>query len=333
MLKSDIVKQFLTEYPETPSKTLAIIIYRENPKLFKDVENARTMIRHYRGNHGNKNRNKVADKSFYRDNKPNGNPFLKLPEGIKSLNWNVFKIIGTNRILNLSDIHIPYHDKIAVELAIKRGLEFKPTIVLLNGDILDFFSLSRWETNPKERDFPYEIEVAKLFFAYLRENFPKVRIIWKLGNHEERLDSYMFVKSPELLGVKTFEIDNIYDLKKYRIEIVKDKRPIKINKLSVIHGHEYRFAISNPVNPARGLFLRAKANAMCSHFHQSSAHSARNIDDKMISTWSLGCLSELHPRFLPLNEWNHGFALIETDGNESFLVSNYKIIDGKTYTA
>ena len=333
MLKGEIVKSYLARFPKAASKTLALLIYRENPEVWTDVETVRTLVRMYRGNKGKYHREKMKDKTFYKENGVSGNPFIKLPEGEKSLDWNVFKIVGTEKILILSDIHIPYYDKNILEIAIEGGKKIEPTVILLNGDICDHYSQSRWETDPRERDFPYEIELTKLFLAYLRQNFPKSRIIWKHGNHEERYERYMMLKAPELLGIPDFEYERVYDLAKYGVELVKDKRPMKINKLHVIHGHEYKFVISNPVNPARGLFLRAKANCLCGHFHQSSTHSGKNIDDKIITTWSTGSLCELHPKYMPLNEHNHGFATVETDGDESFLVNNYKIINDKIYNA
>ena len=42
----------------------------------------------------------------------------------------------------------------------------------------------------------------------------------------------------------------------YDINIIKDKRIVKINSLNVIHGHEYKGGISAPVNIARGLYLK-----------------------------------------------------------------------------
>jgi hypothetical protein len=99
----------------------------------------------------------------------------------------------------------------------------------------------------------------------------------------------------------------------------------------VLHGHEYRFPITNPVNPARGLFLRAKALAMCFHFHQTSQHSERNLAGKIMSTWSIGGLMDLHPDYRPLNNWNHGFAIVPFNSSGEFEVESYRIIGGKAY--
>ena len=158
-------------------------------------------------------------------------------------------------------------------------------------------------------------------------------MIYKIGNHEERYIRYMKVKAPELLGIPDFDFENVFKLDNYGIELIADKRPIKLNKLFILHGHEYVYSISNPVNPARGLYLRTKENTICGHFHQSSSHSENNIEDEFTTTWSVGHLSEAHPQYMPLNKWNEGFAIIETTGNKLFQVHNYKIIDKEIYTS
>jgi hypothetical protein len=47
-------------------------------------------------------------------------------------------------------------------------------------------------------------------------------------------------------------------------------------------------------------------------------------DSTTIRGYSLGCLCELTPEYLEINEWNHGFAILKRNGN-LVQVSNYKI--------
>ncbi len=140
----------------------------------------------------------------------------------------------------------------------------------------------------------------------------------------------MRVKAPELLGVPDFEIKALLNLRDG--ELVKDKRPIRLGDLNVLHGHEYKYAISNPVNPARGMFLKAKAYVICGHFHQTSSHSARTVEQQNLGAWSTGCLCDIHPDYSPMNDWNHGFAFVEVFANGKFKVENKFISpDGKVY--
>jgi hypothetical protein len=139
------------------------------------------------------------------------------------------------------------------------------------------------------------------------------------------------LKCPELLGIPDFDWSSIFSLDEQGIELVDGKRPTRLGKLNVIHGHEYRFQISNPVNPARGFFLRAKSHVLGGHFHQTSSHSEKSIENKVVTTFSTGCLSNLHPEYRPLNNWNSGFAFVQVEANGAFHVDNLRIIDGEVY--
>jgi hypothetical protein len=52
------------------------------------------------------------------------------------------------------------------------------------------------------------------------------------------------------------------------------------------------------------------------------------MNGNITTTWSVGCLSELHPMYMPLNKWNHGFAIVDID-KEDFQVTNKRIHNGK----
>lgn len=257
---------------------------------------------------------------------------MNLPKANKHFeNWGHVELTGPLRVLVLSDLHVPYHDAGAVKVALDYGRTQKANVVLINGDLADFFTMSAWEKDPRKRDLAGEIKAVRQTLSVIRESFPRARIIFKEGNHEERWERFLQRKAPELLGLDEFTWPAIANLAALKIEHVGECRPIKLGKLVVIHGHEYRFNISNPVNPARGLFLRGKTHALCGHFHQSSQHSEKRLDGKVISTWSTGCLCDLNPDYAPINNWSHGFAVAEITASGTFQVTNPRIINGKVY--
>lgn len=238
------------------------------------------------------------------------------------------QVRGPARVLILPDVHIPYHDADALRLAVAHAKKWKPTHVLLNGDWIDFYGVSSFVTDPKQRDLAGELRNANEAFHWLRHVFPKTEILYKLGNHEERWERYLFTRAPELVGTM---VSSLQAQLPAAPELIGSKTSVLLGKLLVLHGHEYRFAIQNPVSPARGLQLRVKTTALCSHFHQRSEHSTRDGHGKLLTTWSTGCLCQLSPDYLPRNEWSHGFALVEVDQHGAFDVQNLRIIDGKVY--
>jgi len=327
-LKGEIVIEYLNNFPDTPSLTMAKMIYAENKSLFTDEEDARGTVRYYRGSYGEKQR---YGKLFDFDGKYN--PFGKLPEGLTDFkDWEPYPL-DCKKALVLGDVHIPYHDRGALEIALEYGYAQGIDTLIFAGDFADHFSISRWEKDPRRKDFNAEIETVYSILTTIREAFPDHQIIWKIGNHEERYVSYMEVKAPEMLGVKQFEFRNIFSLDHFNIQSITDKRIMKIGRLNVIHGHEFGKGFSSSVNPARGLYLKGKENAICGHLHRTSNHSENSMNDSFTGCWSIGCLCDLHPRYLPINAWNWGFGVVEKFCEKEFQVHNKKILNGKVYSA
>ena len=312
------------------------MLFEKEPTVFDSVEDARDVLRWQRGKKCGKNGCRVVDQTFVRKygNQSDRPPYYHLPEPIEEDKpWHVVRI-DFERGLLLGDTHFPFYNRVALETTLKYGRGFNPDCVILNGDIVDFYAVSFWDKDPRTVQLADEVEYAKCFLEDLRRMFPKARIIYKEGNHEERLWRRVIQKMPELLGVKDdsgldmVSLASLFDFKEYGVELVDNKQPILCGEhLHVLHGHEFRAPFMNPVNPARGLYLRTKCNAICGDLHQTSQHTETGIE-KVVSCWSHGCLCDLHPKYMPLNKWNLGFATIEIF-KDTWTVVNKKIINGR----
>lgn len=313
----NIIKEFTTDQGiEYSKKKLGQILFSRHPDLFKDAEDARINIRRVTGAVGKRKKNykQVEWK-------------MVLPEPEKEDYTKVQ--VDQKRIAILSDIHFPYYDKKALDSALKSSYNFSPDCIILNGDIIDVYHLSTFEKDPKKRSFSYELSMLKSFFEQLRQRFPKARIIYKTGNHCDRYERFILNRIPELIDLNFLSLENVIEAKNWGIEVVKNKRVIKIGQtLNVIHGHELRAGIISPVNIARGFFLKTKASTLGGHHHRTSEHIEHDLNGQFIGCFSTGCLCGLTPQYMPINSHNHGFALVENYGQD-FHVRNLKIIDGK----
>ena len=320
--KSDLARQYREQYgSEMPTLKLARIMYKDNPLLFKDVEMARLTLRYIEGKQGDRERKRAGIEK--QPDRPK-NPY-KLPDSDETT-YEPYRI-EAKRVLVLSDIHIPYHSLDALTAAFDYAKDEKPDAILLNGDTIDFHGLSRFVKDPKARSFAYELSAFKRFFEVVTQIFG-AKIYFKLGNHEERYNHFLMMKAAELEGVEEFSLENIIKARAEGIEVIGDKRIVKLGDLNVVHGHEFGGSIFSPVNIARGLFLRGKVSAMQGHNHQTSEHTETNMNRDITTTWSVGCLCELFPNYLPINKWNHGFSIVQIDGND-FHVRNKRIDKGK----
>ena len=322
-IKGRIVLEALDKFPDVASHTIASKIYKENPEIFTDKEAARRIVRYYRGISGDKSRKELAmkdHKKFWEETNTYTEEEKYHPYTLPA---------AENNILLLSDIHIPYQDNEALKAAIEYGKSENVNTIILNGDILDFYTISSFIKAPNKPSIKTELDLCRAFLKSLRDEFPSARIYYKEGNHEERWYKYLMLKAPEILDLQIMELDDVIGMTGFGITPIKDKRMMKAGKLNIIHGHELK--VGNGVNPARALYLKSKVNTICGHLHRTSEHIEPNLNGETIGCWSTGCLSTLFAEYAPkpYNKWNHGFAHIKIDKDKNFTVANHVIIDGK----
>lgn len=318
--------EYCKRFPDSPTLTLARKLYKENPKLYKNVEHCRDFIRTVRGLKGDRLR-KSTNNSLFKELSYNYNPF-QLPES-QTKKRETFKLpTSVKKVLLLSDLHFPYHDNEAITAALKDGQKEKVDCIFINGDMLDFYQLSFHEKDPRKTSIPDELEMGRNFFESLRKAFPKSLIYYIPGNHEIRMERYLKVKAPELLDVEEFRLDVLLRVREFGINFIPYGTKVYFGKLLVEHGDKMKG--TGGVNPARTLFLRLKRHAICGHFHRTSEATEKVYDGDVVVTYSTGCLCELEPGYLEVNNHNHGFAIVEMDG-QNFTVRNKKVVNSKVY--
>ena len=321
-----LAKKYLKKYPSLPILTLAKLMYSENEIAFTNVDHARTTLRRYSGLQGKKSR-KTVDPELQRPITYNYAPFNDIPKSFKSGPNDFTLPSDANHILVLSDVHFPYHDEEALGSAIQYGIQEQVNTILLNGDILDFYQLSRFDKDPSKPKMKTELEQGRWFMKALRTAFPKARIYYKIGNHEDRLEKWLRLKAPEWLGMEEFELKMLLRFGENQIQLIDSDATIKVGNLNIIHGHEYMGG--GTVNPARNLYLKAKASTICGHFHRKSEFTTRDINNSIQGAWTTGCLCELYPEYMKGHtDWVHGFAVVKVNKDGTFSVDNKMIIDG-----
>ena len=237
--------------------------------------------------------------------------------------------------LVISDLHIPYIDEKAffTMLDFVKGMKDEPNIVCILGDLIDFYQISFWNRDPKKVAIEDEIEIAKEYLSLLRKEFPNAQFFLLESNHHLRMKRYLFSKAPELSGLAQLMFENLLSLSDFNIRYVSNEKfmtinqePFKIGNLYHIHGHELRTC---GINVARNVFLKTQHNTIMGHWHVTQEYIQRRINGEVYGCWAVGCLCSLVAEYAPVNQWNHGFAIVNHFGLDFFEVRNYKIINGK----
>ena len=318
-LVGELCTEYLKKFPSLSSRKIAALLMRDFPEEFKTEDQCRGYIRYYRGGAGEKNRGKLDPASYIpkiivpKDDSHDMSPYV-IPD-------------DAYPILAAGDVHLPYHDQEAVEIMLERAIEIKAKTLLIAGDWMDMYQVSRFQKDPRLRNVKAEIDMFNGLIDSIQKALPETKLIFKVGNHEKRFDDYLMSNAAALFDLEEMHLENILKLKQRNIDFVASMRVMRFRHLNIIHGHEYVFSISNPVNPARGLFTRAKKSTMCFHHHRSSEHTETTITGDVITCWSVGCLCNLKPEYLPLNSWNLGFAEIYGDESGDYHVNNRRIVN------
>ena len=163
----------------------------------------------------------------------------------------------------LSDLHYPFQDEKLVQLILKFMKDITPSGVALNGDINDFFKLSRHDKSPtREGDLQYELDEVRKFFKQLRGVIKSdSKIVHIEGNHEERLRKYLASAAPELSSLRCLEFHNLMGHDIFDIEYVKDT--YKLNKNFIL-----RHGTNCGKYPARGALGHSLKSGSSGHAHK-----------------------------------------------------------------
>lgn len=316
---SKAISEILKEFPDAPTRMLAGMLMKRHPKLFTDYDCARSSLRYRRGALGKYNRRaRLLEAPI--------TPRIELPASDERV-FGPFVMDGCKRVLVLSDIHIPYHTKSVIEIAVAEGKRRNVDGILLNGDVLDFHQMSDFIRDPEARNFKEERRLGTQFLGYLRQEFPKARIVFKEGNHDERVKRFVLQKAPELYDETILGLPALLHFDRYGVEHVGDRRAVMLGGLTTLHGHEFAKGITAPAAPARTAYLKAGVSVLIGHHHTTNEYTKTILGGKIITCWSTGCLSDLHPHYSPYAGYNYGFANVDLDLMD-FHVTNHRIHRG-----
>lgn len=113
-----------------------------------------------------------------------------------------------------SDIHVWPGELTTTQRAfIHFASELKPVAVILNGDVFDGATISRypsigWESKPSVKQ---ELEAVSDFLGELQKSAGKALRFWNLGNHDGRYENRIAAVAPEFAGVKGVHLRDHFD--------------------------------------------------------------------------------------------------------------------------
>lgn len=208
-------------------------------------------------------------------------------------------------ILVVSDVHIPFHDPDAVKAFIKYSKKVQPKAIVLNGDIMDFFRLSRF-TKGEGRNPLEEITLCRSFLSELRKNNPDANIYYVIGNHETRLERYVMEKAPELVSL----IEDVFSILKVKDFNIHGCTSITMNN-SFVFKHGTLLGNKSGLSAIKEI-EKAYMSGCSGHTHRLAKFITRKSGRKFV--WAEGgCLCDLEPEYCINPDWQQGFVRIDVE--------------------
>jgi len=202
---SKLVLEYMDKHPDMPSHTLARLIYAQDSSVFTSAEHVRSLIRSYRGAHGEHTRSAIKNKKHF------GRSFLPQLPTEESEDYKPLVLNKKDNIIGvISDLHIPNHRNKPLNIALMMFEELKVNTILINGDLLDNTPFTKFQTPPDKKDAKKYLDKAELFLENLRDRFPAARIIWLEGNHDYWYYQYLSVRLLNCMVMLTTDLKKDY---------------------------------------------------------------------------------------------------------------------------
>jgi len=327
MTKTEICRKYRAKHPDMQLRTLAKLIYNKESLMFANVESVRSTLKYVTGKSGAKDRKYIPaeDVEPMRESKPLDIP---MPD---SDDLKPFVLpVGFNNFVLAGDFHIPNHRVKPIQAMVNYSKENGITQLFINGDFLDNTPFTRHLRKPIGKTDVFDFfQMAEDMLMYLKQFYKE--IYWLEGNHDFWYTRWLISKAPELFGDPHYDLETRLKLIDKKVKYIKQDYLVKAGHLNIVHGHIVLRG-GGYANAARQLYLKTKANTICSHVHVESSHTEPDLNNKMTTTFTTGCMCTLEPEYQPYGgKACHGFAHIKVERNGNFKVRNYRIENGIIY--
>lgn len=229
-------------------------------------------------------------------------------------------------VLVINDLQIPYHDPASLGLVIRVIEDIQPDAIILNGDIIDFYTISRFNPDPKRRlQLQDDIDCAVDILHQIRTAAPLSKRILVAGNHEDRLRAYLWAKASELSSLRDLDIR-----KQLRLDILGyDYSPYDyIVKINDVFKVEHGDSVSKHSGwTAKAMYEKRGGCGICAHSHRMGSH-LKTTEGDTSGWWENGCLCDMNPEYVKEPNWQQSFAVITFIGGW-FSVQQVPIIKHK----
>jgi hypothetical protein len=218
------------------------------------------------------------------------------------------------------DVHLPFEDKGIVEKLLWFLRMLKPDGVIANGDILDFYELSKFSKDPRRKTdtcLNTEFEKGRAFLQSVTNASGARWRIYHEGNHEARYQRYLAERAPELATLRNPAGDYLLTLE-HQLELEArgwQHKPYKewttLGDLDVEHGENVSKPAAMPAGQTiRNVLIRRNRSTLMNHIHTVADAVNTSRGGAWFEGIENGCLCDLEPEYDRNARWSHGWSVV-----------------------
>lgn len=241
------------------------------------------------------------------------------------------------------DTHGIFGDDEAIACALHLSRRVKPEIVILLGDHVDFYALSRFDKDPRRLlNLQEDLDAGHAFVKKVRRAHPNARIIYLEGNHENRLQRWLHGTAPQATALKErlakgrrgsrrqlLSLPYLLGLGELGVQYV-DGGSKSLGGITFKHGNLVR----SEAGATAMAEMKKEGTSGCSGHTHRIGHASKTNRAGVFGWWESGCLCGLTPDYMAgqVPDWQHGmtYGAFASGRSGRFYMTTAHIIAGKT---
>ena len=225
-------------------------------------------------------------------------------------NMEHFRIMKYLKTLVIGDLHIPFIDYSCLELVLAFIRWWKPKCIVINGDALDCWALSKFSKDPSRAlDVKPEIDLAKrILLRIKRAAGPDCKIIYLFGNHEFRFYSYVTSNAPAIHSLISLKQELAIEGIKV-IDHQSREQYMQMGEFLIGHFHKVN---QHSAYTAKNLVSAKVKSLIQGHTHRMGMYTVSTFSG-LFQGFEGGCLC--HDTYVQSPNWQQGFITLEPYNN------------------
>jgi len=228
------------------------------------------------------------------------------------------------KVVFVGDFHIPFHDVKLVRLFMQFLHYFKPDKLFLMGDVLDCYSVSKFNKNPKRiGTLQDELDLAE---GLINQIYRVVKdIVFFEGNHEERIRTHLKAH-PQLFGLRCLEISELLDLKSKGVKCYPYMHsPVKYHGLQIHHG---TYVSIHSGWTSKRHYRDYGGCGIIGHCHRGGSYLKRDMQG-VWGWWENMCMCILQMGYRNFFNWIQGWSVAYFTKKDLFHLEQVPVIKHK----